>query len=60
LTDRCQGLLRLIFTDPPTAYEDISLVLDMPVGSIGPTRARCLSSLETRLRSPAAVPEQGA
>jgi RNA polymerase sigma factor (sigma-70 family) len=59
LSDRCQRLLRLIFTDPPTAYEDISLVLGMPVGSIGPTRARCLSSLEARLRSPAAVPERG-
>jgi RNA polymerase sigma factor (sigma-70 family) len=60
LSDRCQRLLRLIFTDPPTAYEDISLVLSMPVGSIGPTRARCLSSLEAQLRSPAAVPEGGA
>ena len=45
LTERCQQLLRLLFTDPPLEYDDIGATLDMPVGSIGPTRARCLERL---------------
>jgi RNA polymerase sigma factor (sigma-70 family) len=49
LSGSCQRLLRLLFADPPAAYLDISGALDMPIGSIGPTRSRCLASLETLL-----------
>ena len=49
LPDGCQRLLRLLFADPPAAYLDISAALDMPMGSIGPTRSRCLASLKTLL-----------
>jgi RNA polymerase sigma factor (sigma-70 family) len=42
---RCQQLLRILAGDPPPTYEEISAALDMPVGSIGPTRARCLAKL---------------
>jgi RNA polymerase sigma factor (sigma-70 family) len=42
---RCQTLLRLLVAEPPISYEDISAALDMPVGSIGPTRGRCLDRL---------------
>ncbi len=45
LGDRCQQLLRLLLADPPVPYETISEMLDMPIGSIGPTRARCLQKL---------------
>lgn len=45
LSSRCQALLRMLAGDPPPSYEDISLALGMPVGSIGPTRGRCLASL---------------
>jgi RNA polymerase sigma factor (sigma-70 family) len=38
-------LLLLLVTDPPISYGDISRLLGMPVGSIGPTRARCLKKL---------------
>jgi RNA polymerase sigma factor (sigma-70 family) len=38
-------LLMLLVTDPPISYGDISKLLGMPVGSIGPTRARCLKKL---------------
>jgi DNA-directed RNA polymerase specialized sigma24 family protein len=31
--------------DEPPAYEEVGAALDMPVGSIGPTRARCLERL---------------
>jgi RNA polymerase sigma factor (sigma-70 family) len=45
LKPRCQELLTLLVTDDPTSYKDLSKLLDMPVGSIGPTRARCLEHL---------------
>ena len=49
LSGSCQRLLRLLFADPPLAYADISAALEMPVGSIGPTRSRCLASLKSLL-----------
>jgi len=50
LRERDQALLRLLVTDPAPSYEQIAEILQMPVGSIGPTRARSL----TRLRREAA------
>ena len=38
-------LLELLVTDPPTPYDEVSRLLGMPVGSIGPTRARALAQL---------------
>jgi len=38
-------LLLLLLADPPLAYEEISARLGIPVGSIGPTRARALDQL---------------
>lgn len=38
-------LLLLLLVDPPLAYAEISERLGIPVGSIGPTRARCLAQL---------------
>jgi RNA polymerase sigma factor (sigma-70 family) len=50
LGDRCRQLLTLIFLDPSEpSYEDISAQLDMPKGSIGPTRNRCLQQLRAHL-----------
>jgi RNA polymerase sigma factor (sigma-70 family) len=43
LPDRQRSLLLLLLEDPPLSYEAISVRLDMPVGSIGPTRARALA-----------------
>lgn len=45
LSDRCRRLLRLLMATPPPSYQEISEALGMPVGSIGPTRARCLDCL---------------
>jgi RNA polymerase sigma factor (sigma-70 family) len=45
LSGRDRALLRLLIADPPPCYEEISATLDMPVGSIGPTRARALERL---------------
>jgi RNA polymerase sigma factor (sigma-70 family) len=45
LPERCQRLLRLLTADPPLGYRTIEELLDMPHGSIGPTRRRCLDQL---------------
>ena len=45
LPERCQALLRVIaFSDRPD-YAAVAKALGMPVGSIGPTRGRCLAKL---------------
>lgn len=45
LKPRCRNLLSLLITDEAMPYRDLSALLDMPIGSIGPTRARCLEHL---------------
>ena len=45
-----QRLIALLLEDPPVPYAEISAQLGIPVGSIGPTRRRCLDKLR---RSPA-------
>ncbi len=49
ISERCRRLLRLLTADPALAYEDVSAAMDMPVGSIGPTRQRCLARLRDEL-----------
>jgi RNA polymerase sigma factor (sigma-70 family) len=49
LSEKCRELLGLLCADPPLDYEEISEILDMPIGSIGPTRARCLDRLRRSL-----------
>lgn len=47
--ERCRRLLRVVaFMDRPD-YHALSKDLDMPVGSIGPTRARCLAKVRRAL-----------
>ena len=53
LPELWQRLLLLVMTDPPTPYAEISATLGIPVGSIGPTRQRCLEHLR---RSAALAP----
>jgi RNA polymerase sigma factor (sigma-70 family) len=45
LAPNCHELLSMLITDPPFSYADVSARLSIPVGSIGPTRARCLDRL---------------
>jgi RNA polymerase sigma factor (sigma-70 family) len=45
LPPRCQRLLSMLVSDPPYSYAEISAALGIPVGSIGPQRARCLERL---------------
>jgi RNA polymerase sigma factor (sigma-70 family) len=45
LPSDCQQLIAMLIADPPVPYAEISAKLDIPVGSIGPTRRRCLNKL---------------
>ncbi len=49
LDDRCRRLLRVIAFEERPDYARIATDLAMPVGSIGPTRGRCLGKLRTAL-----------
>jgi len=51
LPRRWQRLLELLMADPPASYAEISDQLDLPIGSIGPTRGRCLAQLRVLLQS---------
>ena len=44
-------LLLLLLADPPLSYQEISDTLGMPIGSIGPTRARTLADLRERVEA---------
>ncbi|HTQ94011.1 MAG TPA: sigma-70 family RNA polymerase sigma factor [Streptosporangiaceae bacterium] len=41
----CQQLINMLIQDPPVPYAQISVALNVPVGSIGPRRSRCLDKL---------------
>ena len=56
LPPRCRELLSMLMRDPPCRYEDISATLDIPVGTIGPVRGRCLDRIR---RSPHIGPFTG-
>jgi RNA polymerase sigma factor (sigma-70 family) len=40
-----QRLIAILTEDPPVSYPQISARLGIPIGSIGPTRSRCLDKL---------------
>ena len=48
LPERCRRLLRLLVVVAPS-YAEVAETMDMPIGSIGPTRARCLQRLRRLL-----------
>ncbi|HEX5688124.1 MAG TPA: sigma-70 family RNA polymerase sigma factor [Ideonella sp.] len=51
LDERCRELLLLVFRDDDDrlGYDEVSRRLNLPVGSIGPTRSRCLGKLRKLL-----------
>lgn len=49
LSEPCQRLLRVLMADPEPTYDEVSRALGMPIGSIGPTRGRCLKHLRREL-----------
>lgn len=49
LNERCQRLLRVVAFDDRPDYAALAKDLAMPIGSIGPTRQRCLAKLKSML-----------
>ena len=49
LSEGCQQLLRLLTVEPALSYEEIAETTGRPIGSLGPTRARCIERLKTAL-----------
>jgi RNA polymerase sigma factor (sigma-70 family) len=49
LSRRCQELLRILAFAPRPDYATVAAALGMRVGSIGPTRGRCLAKLRALL-----------
>lgn len=50
LSERCRQLLLALYFDPAEpSYAEVAARLNSPVGSIGPTRARCLAKLKALL-----------
>lgn len=48
LSERCRKLIgALYFEDPAPSYEALSRRLGVPIGSLGPTRARCFDRLRS-------------
>jgi RNA polymerase sigma factor (sigma-70 family) len=51
LPERCRKLIEMLYFDTTNpSYEEIAKSMQMPVPSVGPTRARCLEKLQTLLR----------
>ncbi len=51
LPGQWQKMLEMLMADPPASYAEISDRLGLPVGSIGPTRGRCLARLRVMLQA---------
>ena len=49
LSGRCRELLRILMASPPPSYAEVAAALELPLGSIGPTRARCLQRLREEM-----------
>lgn len=55
LSPRRRTLLQALFVNEPRPYVDIAWTMGVPVGSLGPTRARALTELRRMLEGPRPV-----
>lgn len=51
LSPRCQALLRVVATGDRPDYAGLAAALGVSVGSVGPTRGRCLAKLRASLEA---------
>lgn len=59
LAPRCRRLIdALYYEDPAPAYAEIARRLGLPMGSIGPTRARCLERLRVAMEALSSPPSR--
>lgn len=50
ISERCRKLLELLYFAAPTpSYDEVAERMEMPRGSLGPTRRRCLDSMRRNL-----------
>jgi len=49
MPERCRTLLELLYTSDGLTYAEVSERTGIPIGAIGPTRARCLEKLRALL-----------
>jgi RNA polymerase sigma factor (sigma-70 family) len=49
LSEECQQLLRMLTVEPALSYEEIAEATGRPVGSLGPTRGRCVERLKAAI-----------
>ncbi|MBO4273917.1 sigma-70 family RNA polymerase sigma factor [Microbispora triticiradicis] len=49
LSENCRRLLRVLMASPPPSYAEVAAGLGIAIGSIGPTRGRCLAHLRKLL-----------
>lgn len=50
---RCRQIIEWLYlADEPLSYDEVAQRLDMPAGSISPTRQRCLGKLRALLQNP--------
>ncbi len=60
LDDGCRELITvLVLADPPLPYDEASERLGRPIGSLGPTRGRCLDKLKQLLETPPGADAHG-
>jgi RNA polymerase sigma factor (sigma-70 family) len=50
LSPECAVLMRLLTTDPPLSYREVAEAANIPIGTIGPRRKRCLAHARSILR----------
>lgn len=53
LPDDSRQLMRLLVASPPLPYREIAAKVGRPVGSIGPTRSRCIETMRMLMNEPA-------
>ena len=52
LDEGCREIITvLVIADPPPAYDEASAMLGRPIGSLGPTRKRCLDKMRKLLEA---------
>lgn len=49
MSPRRRALIRMLFTDDPCSYDEVARITGIPLGGIGPTRARTLRQLRDKL-----------
>ena len=47
---RCRTVLRMLVLESPGSYAAVAAALEVPIGSLGPARGRCLDALRQELR----------